>query len=144
MRAMQYVTFCRCGPHAILRSGPCVFALEHLALCGLWPRVCVFCIPAQQHHIRPESRCSQRANYGNFQSKFNTVSLQSTGNLDQLAIAIHWQSIANCNTLAIHLQLLPTRTPLSIHWQWQPIGRPTATANQMQHTMCPQTQCTLL
>ena len=33
--AMQYVTCCRCGPHAILRSCPFVFAREHLAMYGL-------------------------------------------------------------------------------------------------------------
>ena len=84
---------------------------------------------------------------------------QSTCDCNPFALATQLKSTCNCNPLANHLQSTGTCNPptiqwkmrstgncnpLAIHWQLQTTGRPTATANQMQHTMCPHTQCTLL
>ena len=85
--------------------------------------------------LQLQSTCNPLAIHWQLQSTNNPMEnaihwqLQSTG--DPLPIATHWQSTGNCN-------------PLAIHWQLQTICRPPATANQMQHTMSPHTQCTLL
>ena len=118
--------------------------------------------PAIAIHLHLQFNLNQLAIAIHLQPTCNPLAIaihqQSIGNCEPLAIAIHLQSIANCNTLAIHSQLqstgnpMPIAThwqstancnPLAIHWQLQPTGRPTATANQMQHTMCPHTQCKL-
>ena len=71
------------------------------------------------------------------QMSTNVARLVHTRTRNMCGRTIHWQSIANCNTLAIHWQLQSTCNPLAIanHWQANSNGKSNAAHNVPAHTM---------
>ena len=69
--SMCYVASACCSQSDALVIVYVLVDTQHLVICNF---ECIFGISAQQHNIEHESRCPYRASYGNFRSKFTTVS----------------------------------------------------------------------